>query len=155
SDEGPIPGGSGGKRLDLDQDPRLQQLIEQLSAHDKTQVPAATGPNAAAVRYHLARADILEKIVAAVKPADRDPWIRQVADSLSSAAQVGTPADKAPFTRLASLEKQLTEAVPGSALTAYVAFRGLQADYSLKLASASGEKFNDVQKDWMEKLTKF
>jgi hypothetical protein len=156
SEEGPNPGGPGGKRLDLDQDPRLQQLIEQLSAHDKTQVPAATGPNAAAVRYHLTRADILEKIVAAVKPADREPWIRQVADSLSSAAQVSTPADKAPFTRLAALEKQLVEAVPGSALAAYVAFRGLQADYSLKLASASGgDKFNEVQKEWMEKLTKF
>ncbi len=50
--------------------------------------PAPTGStDPRVVEHHLKRADILEQIVAEVKAEERDPWIRQVADSLSTAAQ--------------------------------------------------------------------
>ena len=132
------------------EDPKTLKLVEVLTEHDKKAVPAGAG----AVAHHVARADLLEKIVYSADPKQRDPWIRQLADSLSSAAQAGTSAEAPAVVRLDSLEKQLVKAMPGSNLTAYVAFRRMQADYSVKLGK--GEKdFNKVQQDWLEKLTGF
>src|SRR5207244_9075004 len=125
------------------------KLVEQLSPYDKIRV-APTG--AEAVRHHLGRADILEKIVAAVPARERDPWIRQVADSLAAAAQASAPAETTAATRLANLEKQLAQYMRGSNLTAYVAFRRLQADYSRKL-SGPPKDFEKVQKEWVTQLT--
>lgn len=136
--------------MDLAQDPKLQKLVEELTALDKQKVDS-TGQ--AAVTHHLSRADVLEKIVAAVKAQDRDPWIRQVADSLSSAVQA-SPGDTVASTRLATLEKQLVQHVPTSNLTAYVSFRRMQSDYSVKLGQ-KGVDFAAVQKDWLDKLTGF
>src|SRR5262249_50756856 len=76
-------------------DKELQPLLDQLNALDKDAPhgDGAPGPNPALVSYNLKRADLLEKIVAQVKPEKREPWIRQVADSLSSAAQSSPPAE--------------------------------------------------------------
>ncbi|MFO0879701.1 MAG: thioredoxin-like domain-containing protein [Gemmataceae bacterium] len=132
-------------------DPKLQKLVEELTALDKANV----GSNGAtAVKHHLGRADILEKIIAVVKPADRDPWIRQVADSLSSAVQASPASDTTAATRLATLEKQLVQAMEGSNLAAYVSFRRMQAEYSAKLSS-NPKDFNEVQKEWLGKLTEY
>jgi thiol-disulfide isomerase/thioredoxin len=140
---------TGFEELDLAQNPQLQKLIDELTNLDKS---AAAAANTAA--HHLARADLLEKVNAQVKPERRDPWIRQVADSLSSAAQVSPANDTAALTRLTSLEGQLVKAMPGTNLTAYVAYRVLQADYAAKI-SGNPKDFNEVQKAYMERLTKF
>jgi hypothetical protein len=145
-------GDGGPKGMDIGQDPKLQKLIEELTTLDKQNVGSS---GAAAARHHLSRADILEKIVAAVKPADRDPWIRQVADSLSSAVQSSASGDQTAAARLLSLEKQLVQHMQGSNLAAYVTFRRLQADYSSKLGAAKSQDFNKVQQEWLEKLTGF
>src|SRR5262249_28175514 len=110
-----------------------------------------SGP--AGLRHHLARADLLEKIVALVKPTDRDPWIRQVADSLASAVQASN-GDATAARRLGILEDQLVKAMPGSNLVAYVVFRGMQADYSVKIAGGK-VNFTEVQQAWLDKLAKF
>ena len=136
--------------VDLAKDPKLQALVEKLTELDKRNVGTS---GAAAVKHHLDRADLLEQIVAAVKPAERDPWIRQVADSLSSALQATAKGDETASKRLASLESQLVKHMEGSNLTAYVAFRRMQAEYSVKIGE--GKDFQAVQKDWMEKLTGF
>jgi thiol-disulfide isomerase/thioredoxin len=141
--------GKGGAGIGID-DPKTLKLVEALTELDKKEVP--TG--AAAVAHHIARADLLEKIVAAIKAEQRDAWIRQLADSLSSAVQAGSAGDAPAVTRLDSLEKQLVKAMPGTNLTAYVAFRRAQSDYSVKLGK--GEKnFNKVQEDWLVTLTGF
>ena len=67
--------------------------------------------------------------------ADRDQWIRQVADSLSSAGQAEGKLDGPGMKRLASLETQIVKYMPGSGLAAYIAFRRLQAGYSVRLAT--------------------
>jgi hypothetical protein len=154
--DAPTPGAAvedkgGDKGLDVAQDPKLQKLVEELTALDKK----AIGTGSGAVKHHLARADLLEKIVGAVKASERDPWIRQVADSLASAVQAGTAKDTAAATRLASLEKQLRQVLEGSNLTAYVVFRRMQADYGQKLGAATEKTFDKVQKDWVESLTAF
>jgi hypothetical protein len=136
--------------VDLAKDPKLQALVEKLTELDKRNVGSS---GAATVKHHLDRADLLEQIVAAVKPTERDPWIRQVADSLASALQATSKGDATAASRLASLEKQLVQHMEGSNLTAYVAFRRMQAEYSVKISD--GKDFQGVQKDWMEKLTAF
>src|SRR5262249_41749425 len=132
--DGPVAGAAveedrgGQKSMELD--PKVQKLVEELTALDKKGNPG-NGPEGD--KHNLARADILEKIVAAVPAKERDPWIRQVADSLAAAAQVSSASQTSAATRLASLEKQLVQYLRGSNLTAYVVFRRLQADYSRKL----------------------
>jgi hypothetical protein len=149
--EGPAPGAAptvdertadGGKTMTVD--PAVQKLVEALTDLEKK------GGN-----QHIARADLLEKIIAKVKPTERDPWIRQLADSLSSAAQAEGKATSAGLTRLGSLETQLVKYMPGANLTAYVTFRRLQAEYSISLSTSDSKKFNDVQKGWLTKLDSF
>src|SRR5262249_59210599 len=80
-------GGGAVIKNSIGDNPKVQKLVEELTALDKNTPPADSSANAAAVvQHHLKRADLLERIVAEVKPEDRDPWIRQVADSLCTAA---------------------------------------------------------------------
>lgn len=149
--EGPVPGAAptvdervaGAKSMTVD--PEVQKLVEALTKLE--------GGNGAP--QHLSRADLLEKIIAKVKPTERDPWIRQLADSLSSAAQAEAKPAATGLTRLASLEAQLVKYMPGQNLTAYVTFRRLQAAYSIALSTSKSKDFNDIQKDWLAKLSAF
>ena len=135
---------------------KLQALIEQLSELDKKAPPMGTtpGPNAKIVKHNLDRANLLEKIVAEVAPKEREGWIRQVADSLSTAAQSSPVTDKTALTRLLRLEEQITKAMPKSDLAAYVTFREMQADYATKLVNPKGD-FSKIQQAWVERLSKF
>jgi thiol-disulfide isomerase/thioredoxin len=133
-------------------DPATQKLLNDLGELDKVN-PGHSGPEAE--KHHLARADLLEKIISAVKPNERDPWYRQDADSLSSAAQAAGTPTSAGLTRLIKLESEMAKYLPGSNLTAYISFRKLQAEYSIALNKASGEEFAKIQQAWMDKLTAF
>ncbi len=144
------PDGKGGSAIG---DPEVQKMVEALSALDKGAPAPEAGPSAKITQHHLARADLLEQIVRKVKPQDREPWIRQVADSLSSAAQASPRDDTTALERLRNLEATLVRAMPGHNLTAYVAFRRMQADYSLKLQTTKDP--NKVQQDWLEQLAKY
>jgi hypothetical protein len=137
-------------------DPKVAALIKQVEELDR-HAPAtgANGPGPDVVRHHLARADLLEKVIAADKPAGRDPWIRQVADSLSTAAQASNDTSSVAFKRLASLEEQLVKHMPGDKLTAYVAYRNLQAEYSVRIMQGGGKEYEKVQGWWVEKLAQF
>jgi thiol-disulfide isomerase/thioredoxin len=147
--------GKGGS-VDLADNPELQKLIAELTELDK-KVPTATGATSPELaQHHLKRAEVLERIVAKVKASNRDPWIRQVADSLSTAAQ-SDPSNTASMTRLLALERQLGSTLPaGHALTAYVTYREMQAEYSRSLPPNGKEKdFNKVQEAWLARLAKF
>lgn len=162
--DAPIPGavseeeGSvrpGTNKIDLEKDPELKKLVDELAAIDSAVESNSTGgASASLAKHHLRRADHLEKILAKVKPEDRDPWIRQLADSLSSAAQNSSTGDMVAGKRLASLEEQLVKGLPGSNLAGYVSFRGLQAEYAARI-SKPGEDFNKIQNEWMAKLAVF
>ncbi|HTU20706.1 MAG TPA: TlpA disulfide reductase family protein [Gemmataceae bacterium] len=149
------PSGKAGS-LDLGENPELQKLIAELTDLDKRVPPSNGSTNPALAEHHLKRADILERIVAKVKSNNRDPWIRQVADSLSTAAQ-SDPSNTVSMTRLLALERQLSSALPaGHALTAYVTYREMQAEYSRSLPPYGKEKdFNKVQEAWLARLAKF
>src|SRR5262249_25841590 len=138
--DAPVPGAAsadddkGGK--DTLADPRLQKMVEELGTIDREgkDLVSAPGPDPKVVAHHQKRADLLEKIIALDKPESRDQWIRQLADSLSTAAQSSPAGETAGYERLLRLEKQIVAAMPGSNLAAYVTFREMQADYSIKIA---------------------
>jgi hypothetical protein len=143
---GEVVGNHGPDGMDVTNNPKLEALIARLAVHDKKGMEGNVGP-----QHHLERADIVEQIIAEVKDTEREPWIRQVADSLSSAAQ---SADKTALTRLGRLVEQIVKVMPGTNLAAYVTFRQLQAEYTLKI-NDRGRNFNDVQTEWVATLTKF
>jgi thiol-disulfide isomerase/thioredoxin len=151
----PADGAPAGGGQPIDNNPRLRKLIEDLNGLDK-QLQAEAGAGTTTVAKQLQRADLLEKIVAEVKPDQRDPWIRQVADSLSTAAQNSPAGDTTAGTRLQSLEKQIVSAMAGSDLAAYVTFREMQADYSVKVSRVRDSKeINRVQEEWLDRLSHF
>lgn len=136
-------------------DPKLQKLIDELTEMDKSPPPSGVGsPNAEVVKYNLKRVDLLEKIVAEVPAKDRETWIRQVADSLSTAAQNSATSETAAAERLQRLEKQVVGAVPNTPLAAYVVYRHMQAENSMKLLKP-GIDYSKVQQAWLEDLKKF
>ncbi|HEY7153785.1 MAG TPA: thioredoxin-like domain-containing protein [Gemmataceae bacterium] len=152
------PADKAGQLSGIEDNPEMQKQIAELTKLDKA-APASTtgGVNAALAQHHLKRADVLEKIVAKVKAAQRDPWVRQLADSLSTAAQASEARDTAAMDRLTKLEKQLGADLPaGHALTAYVTYREMQAEYSRSLPPNGNEKnFSKVQEAWLGRLAKF
>src|SRR5262249_39974983 len=140
--------GSDGASLVTDQD--LQKLLDQLRDLDgRLPKNEGAGPSAEAARANLQRADLLEKIVAKVKAEAREPWVRQVANSQSAAALNDPGWDKAAMTRLLRLESQLTEAVPGSSVAAYVTYREMAADYALKLTTSKPAELTKIQEAWL------
>lgn len=148
------PGEGSGAGPVAQADPEVQKLLDQLRDLDsKAPTQATPGGNPEIAKYNLRRADLIEQIVAKVKPEDREQWIRQLADCLGAAVQHSAKGDAVAGKRLASLVEQLAKAMPGSALTGYVVFRDISADYALKLAA--GTDLGKVQDLWLEKLVKF
>lgn len=135
---------------------KLQKLLADLSDHDKTmpEVEPTPGPKPLVVKHNLARADILEKIVAEVEPREREAWIRQVADSLSTAAQNSGSSEKTALTRLESLRAQIVKVMSGSNLAAYIEFRRMQAIYARQLTDPKGD-FTKIQENWLKTLASF
>lgn len=136
-------------------DKELQALLDQLRELDgKAPQGGHPGADPAVVTYNLQRTDLLEKIVAKVKPEERDPWVRQVADCLSAAAQASPTTDSTAFTRLTRLVEQIVKAMPGTSLAAYVSYREMNADYANRL-NEKGADLAKVQDYWIERLSKF
>jgi thiol-disulfide isomerase/thioredoxin len=136
-------------------DKELQGFLEQLRAlDDRSPKGGQPGADPAVVTYNLQRTDLLEKIVAKVKPEERDPWVRQIADCLGAAAQASPATDKNAATRLTRLVEQVTKAMAGSALAAYVSYREMNADYAQRLAEKDAN-LGKIQEYWLERLAKF
>lgn len=160
--EGPAPGLATdddmgtrpGNRIDLEKDPELKKLLDQLSQLDQAGPGAQANP-AAMEQHYLKRANVLEKIGEVVKAAEREPWYRQLADSLSSAAQIVPQEKSEALRRLRALESQLVQHMPGANLTGYVAFRLTQAEYTTKLAASGGGDVTKVHEDGFAQLTRF
>ncbi|MEZ6142847.1 MAG: thioredoxin-like domain-containing protein [Zavarzinella sp.] len=137
-----------------------EKFIEELKTHDTNAAPA---DRAQLTDYHLKRAAILEKIVALIKPddrANRDVWVRQVAESYAAAAQ---QLDGTALQKLDGLRQQLekTNDPESVKLLAYVTFRTLTANYAIRLAQFASQKepnpqdMQKLQDDWKATLTKF
>jgi hypothetical protein len=116
--------------------------------------PAANAAPADILKYHVARYTILEKIVAATKGADQEPWVQQLVDALQAAAEAAGAPDNAHFKRLKDWTTQIVAADPKGSNAAYASFRLLSAEYSAKLMAIGNDpkKVGPVQDWWRESL---
>jgi thiol-disulfide isomerase/thioredoxin len=134
-------------------DPALQKLFEQLSQLDKNipQVPTTPGAHPPTVTYNLERVRIVERLLPLIKKdAERDTWIKQIFDNLSTAAQYSDAKDKRAINLLARLKDQLLKESSNQSQAAYATFRLLWAEYT-----SAAEKGPEFQKKWLENLEKF
>jgi hypothetical protein len=155
--EAPAPGAVDAKAGPPGTDnPELQKLLMTLGTLDGDFGKKTDAKPEEVVKYNLDRTDLIEKIIALVKTdEERAQWTRQEADCLSAAAQSSPQADKAAYQKLTALVGQLEKSQPaGSALTAYVTFREMQAWYGDQL-KPENVKFPDVAEPWLKRLGKF
>jgi thiol-disulfide isomerase/thioredoxin len=155
--DAPVPGGvvnnnaqvnMGGGNAIPDE---IKDLIDELKKVDDKYKDARMP--AQMTEYNIARAAVLEKIVAKLKGKEREDWIKQIADCYSSAAQNG---DRASLQKLTQAKNNIIAAEPGSILAGYLAFRELSADYALKLNDGvKPEQMARFQEDFKDRLTKF
>lgn len=157
--DAPTPGGEGGAGTTVAENAELQKLLKDLGELDsdwsKKQAGGAGAPTDVA-KYNLDRTNLIEKIVAVVKPEEREQWVRQAADCLAAAAQASGSRDTTAAQRLSALVAQLEKTMPaGSPLIAYVTFRDMQADYGAKISDPNQKDPAKVQQEWLERLAKF
>lgn len=132
--------------------PETQPLLNKLRDIDERGSKAADA--ASLVRYNLERAAVLEQLAdASQKEASKENWLKQAADSLSSAAQNHPTKDSIAHKKLIELAAKVAK--NGSpTLAGYVAFREMSADYTIKLATSP--KITDkIQDEWRDRLKKF
>lgn len=131
-----------------------QPLITKLQDVDKNAPkPGDSGPSL--VRYNLQRAAVLEEIANAVQGKDKEQWVKQIADCLSTAVQNSPAGDRAAQIRLSAIRELFEKQQPGSPLTGYVVFRDMSSKYSVELQEAKGEKLAKVQDAWRDSLKDF
>ena len=129
-----------------------QSLLKQLSDLDeKNSTPTNAEPNPAYVLYNLERVGVIEKILTSVKDEkERETWIKQIFDNLSSAAQYSDATkDTRAITRLGQFKNDLVAKTPTSSLAAYGSYRYLWAVYAPKLGQPK------VQEEFLDSLAKF
>src|SRR5439155_6890744 len=97
-------------------DPELQKLLDELHNLDAKadKIQQTTGANPEAVRYYVARAELIGRIMAKDKqdPTTLEQWLRQQAECLASAAQNSPANDPAAYQRLRQLAQQVAKDYP-------------------------------------------
>lgn len=133
--------------------PKLQKLIDQLQAHDKATPPPTANRNAWS-QFNLKRVEILTEIaVLCDDDAEREDWLKQVADSIASGVQTDTFAGG--LERLRTLEAEARRKFPKGTLVPYIAYRRMTSENSLEMQKISAEKFGEFQDRWLKKLENF
>lgn len=163
--DAPVPGDQepspvetiAGGSAPMPSDPTVQEMLKRVAELDKSAPSySGMGVNPAVANYHLQRADLLEQIIARLSEADAVPWIRQMADSLSTAVQASPPSDSRAYDRLLKLAEKVAKDRPGSDVAAYVAFRELTSEYSRAVSEAKNAKaMLDTQTRHVERLARF
>ncbi len=134
------------------EDSATQELLGKLQQLDAAAAEAATADEMA--KYNARRADLLEELAtAAAAEQEREMWIRQLADTVSAAAQAG--GYPAGIKRLDALYHKLEKSQPGSDLAAYVKYVEITAEYTLKLQGSKTSDFSKVQAEWLKNLEKY
>ena len=127
----------------------IKDLVQELM---NVQPPAAGSGPAGAIKYHMDRAAILEKIVAKTQGAGQEPWLKQLIDGYTGAGEQDAPGSAA-SQRLAQWKTQIEKAAPGTPIHAYAAFRHLSVEYSTKIrTSVKPDDVNKTQTWWKESL---
>lgn len=136
----------------------MQKLLADLQKLDENSPKPDSTPQDFA-NYNVARANLSEKLIsAAANDTERQQWIQQFTDSLSTATQSGLYPEGLP--RLQRLEEA---AKSNKSLLGYIFYRRLMAEYAVRLKEdekAKNEEENkkareETQKWWFEQLEAF
>ncbi len=132
-------------------DEATQNLLSKLERFDQQLMQAETPEQQA--QANAGRADTLRELIERSNtPEERDPWVRQFADTVSAAVQAGSfPGGVG---RLETLAKDLKDADGAEELVPYIEFRRLMAEYVLKMQAPDAD-FAKIQDDWLAGLEKF
>jgi peroxiredoxin len=132
----------------------IRPLLDKLREVDESIKNNNLADPVAALRYNLARAAVLEQIIAKTEQsAAQENWIKQLADCLSAAAQNSGDSDSTAHRRLSELRQRVAK-IGSSKLAGYVAYREMSADYTRKL-SAKNVDVAKLQDEWRERLKEF
>jgi RNA polymerase sigma factor (sigma-70 family) len=102
----------------------------------------------------LMKADLLEKIISRTQPPKREPLLRQLVECLSTAAQNSDPEAREAAERLRDLAQQTEKVMPSNPLSAFIAYRALNADHAGRLG-APGADIGKAQEAWRAQLAEF
>jgi thiol-disulfide isomerase/thioredoxin len=128
--------------------PEIQTLLTDLE-----RIESSLKENGDQMELQEEKANVLQKLVLATKGTDEmELWVKQFADSISSAAQSG--AYPQGIQKLKLLESQLANMPKGKALVPYVSYRLISTDYSVRSTEEKVD-FAKLQRDYMEKLQEF
>jgi len=128
-------------------------LLQSLQKLDNDSPSPAAG-RSALVKYNTERAKILSQLIAkAPNQSERDQWTRQMADGLAAAVQTGTYDTG--LKSLKELEVQVKQRQPQSSLQAYITYRRLFAEYSIRMLNPESNDAAETQTWWLKQLNDF
>ncbi|GIW97289.1 MAG: thioredoxin [Pirellulaceae bacterium] len=131
--------------------PVLERLITELQQVDEKLLGGQVSNPAP---LHAQRSDVLEKLVAASEPGEeRSTWIRQFADTVSAAAQMGEFPEGTD--RLRDFVKKLAGIGVEDDDMAYVVYRAIETDYRIKSLEAKEDEIEPLQKAYLTSLEAF
>ena len=135
------------------ENPKVQKLIEELQVLDKKTPGPAASKNAWAA-FNEQRTVALRKLVASSDTVeDREQWQKQIADGIAAGVQSDTYTDG--LEQLKSMLSDIEKKSPKSSLVAYLTYRVMTAEYSLKLRKAPTDKTAEIQEQWLKSLEVF
>ncbi len=128
----------------------MEKLVQDLDAIDKKFTAASEKEKAS---LHGRRADVLEKLVSASSDAaDRATWVRQFADTIGAAAQIGEYPEG--VDRLKDFIGKIDRDSVTNDDLAYIVFRTLTADNNVKMQQPKAD-YDALQKSYIDQLEKF
>jgi len=134
----------------MPEDSKVQQLIRDLQNVEASLAKATAMDRS---KLHSQRCDLLEDLIPLIeKKEDRDNWIRQYADTVTTAMQASEfPAGER---RLIALKDQLKKNNADKDLAGYVQYRLMTVAYSDSLQKPDAD-FAKIQDSWLKSLTSF
>ena len=124
----------------------LQPYLEQLRAIEQKMQSSA---GAALAELVTKQVQILEEVAELAEGAEREFWLRQLAETLAAAAQEGTMSGS-----LAQLETLSNSLPADDPLKSFLAFRLASARYASSMQKPDAD-IEEVQSAWLEELALF
>ena len=125
---------------------KLKPMMDQLRVLESKLETANASERSQLVGQQVA---VLEEVVEAAVPEEREFWLRQLAETLAAAAQEGTLSDG--IEQLERLAASLPEDDP---LKAFLAFRLASARYASRMLPPEAD-VEEVQAAWLAELAEF
>ncbi len=129
----------------------MQSMMAEVDAIEQ-KIQAAKSPRESAVLYEEQTKLLRQMASNAKTQKDQFLWIRQLADTLGTAAQSGEYPRG--LNKLEELHQELAKQSKEAELTGYVKFRWMTTEYSVQLQQKDAD-FEEIQENWLARLEEF